>query len=285
MKKEINSKSRRKWIMGGLAAFASVALLTTGFAIWTVGVTQEEKKENVTVKVNTAVNSSITFDAKISEAELGLGENQVWDTSHFAKDDMKGSDGQDSTYVKEDLEISFTSINVNVGMSVAAKKNLTGIELSILTKAEVAATTPDTSDDGNFADNLVASTANKLPKNKRADKAEGWTYFDLAKTTLSVNQTNTDGNKADQDGYKAYEVPADDLKINFKWGSFFDGKSPCEYYNSLFDDDAAKNVNNSEYRTAANAQAIVGELTAMHKQLDTKKIVLNMKLVFETVGA
>ena len=43
MKKEINSKSRRRWIMGGLAAFASVALLTTGFAVWVVGGNETQK--------------------------------------------------------------------------------------------------------------------------------------------------------------------------------------------------------------------------------------------------
>ena len=53
MKKEINSKSRRKWIMGGLAAFASVALLTTGFAVWVVGSQKMSDKGDVSVTVDT----------------------------------------------------------------------------------------------------------------------------------------------------------------------------------------------------------------------------------------
>ena len=66
MKKEINSKSRRKWIMGGLAAFASVALLTTGFAVWVVGVNQAQNGTDVKLKVDTAQNSSIFFSATLT---------------------------------------------------------------------------------------------------------------------------------------------------------------------------------------------------------------------------
>ena len=60
MKKEINSKSRRKWIRGGLAAFASVALLTTGFAVWVVGVSNKDASEDLKVNVDTAANKSIS---------------------------------------------------------------------------------------------------------------------------------------------------------------------------------------------------------------------------------
>ena len=63
MKKEINSKSRRKWIRGGLAGFASVALLTTGFAVWVVGVQKDKANGDVKVNVDTAQNANITFTA------------------------------------------------------------------------------------------------------------------------------------------------------------------------------------------------------------------------------
>ena len=78
MKKEINSKSRRKWIMGGLAAFASVALLTTGFAVWVVGVSNTDTNNAVTVKVDTAKNNSISFEMEsIGSNEITLAESKT----------------------------------------------------------------------------------------------------------------------------------------------------------------------------------------------------------------
>ena len=62
MKKEINSKSKRKWVAGGLAVFASIALLTTGFATWVVGRQETNKDAQVNVTVDTAENKTLTFD-------------------------------------------------------------------------------------------------------------------------------------------------------------------------------------------------------------------------------
>lgn len=268
MKKEINSKSRRKWIMGGLAAFASVALLTTGFAIWTVGVTQKEKNQDVTVNVNTAVNSSITFDYELdnSNKTLGLGEKTSFGDDHFVKDDLTAPEGE--TYVTEDLTIGFTSISVKVGANI--KETYSKISLSILTKDQADALAKDEAGKGKLTDNNV--TVNKL-----GSKREGsaWTYFELKDLALPLEPTNTE--TATTDGYKAYKVATEHLTVNFRWGSFFgnttpdSSNSPCTYYNKLFDDKPAE-------QTAENAQHIVDELTAMHTQLNGKSIVLNMKL-------
>ncbi|MDY6063780.1 MAG: hypothetical protein SPI51_02080, partial [Candidatus Enterosoma sp.] len=72
MKKEINSKSKRKWVAGGLAAFASIALLTTGFATWVVGKQEEDKVVQVGVTVDTAQNKTLTFDFSLSESDSAI---------------------------------------------------------------------------------------------------------------------------------------------------------------------------------------------------------------------
>ena len=72
MKKEINSKSRRKWIRGGLAAFASVALLTTGFAVWVVGVQKNKVNGDIGVTVDTAQNESVVFKFNLDSADSAI---------------------------------------------------------------------------------------------------------------------------------------------------------------------------------------------------------------------
>ena len=76
MKKELNSKSKRKWIIGGLAAFTSISLLTTGFAIWVVGVNSTESNNDVTVTVDTAQNKSIVFTMTLG-GSIQLKESAV----------------------------------------------------------------------------------------------------------------------------------------------------------------------------------------------------------------
>ena len=272
MKKEINSKSRRKWIMGGLAAFASVALLTTGFAIWAVGVTQTEKNQNVEVGVNTAVNSSITFDYELDNTNntLGLGEKKAFGKEYFVKDDLKAPEGE--TYVTEDLTIRFNSISVKVGTNI--KTEYTKISLSILTKDEADNLTTDQTVKDKYADNKAAKDKNLLGAKREGTE---WTYFELKDLELPLEQTNKETETIN--GFKAYKVADENLIVDFRWGSFFGntasdettGKSPCTYYNELFDNKPAE-------QTAENAQHIVDELTAMHKQLNGKNIVLHMEL-------
>ncbi len=54
MRKELKSKSRRKWLLGGSLAFASVALLTTGFATWVIGTQKTSGDGKVNIGVDTA---------------------------------------------------------------------------------------------------------------------------------------------------------------------------------------------------------------------------------------
>ena len=61
MKKSIKKSSRRKWIVGGVAFFGSIALLTTGFATWVVGVNESSDDGEVTIGVDTVDNKSVIF--------------------------------------------------------------------------------------------------------------------------------------------------------------------------------------------------------------------------------
>lgn len=59
MRKELKSKSRRKWLIGGSLAFASVALLTTGFATWVIGTRQTSGDGQLNIGVDTAEDNSV----------------------------------------------------------------------------------------------------------------------------------------------------------------------------------------------------------------------------------
>ena len=59
MRKELKSKSRRKWLLGGSLAFASVALLTIGFATWVIGTQKTSGDGQLNIGVDTAEDNSV----------------------------------------------------------------------------------------------------------------------------------------------------------------------------------------------------------------------------------
>ena len=72
--RKLRSSEKRKWVVNGLLAFGAVALLTTGFATWIVGVNQRNANGNVSVSVDTVRKNNINFTFEILEEE----DNQVW---------------------------------------------------------------------------------------------------------------------------------------------------------------------------------------------------------------
>lgn len=242
MKKEINSKSKRKWIMGGLAGFASVALLTTGFAVWVIGTSQTEQKLDVDVTVDTAKNNSIVMN-------LTMGS----DTSIKLAEDTAVPSGKIVTVAEGDitekpLEINYDKITISYGTSYDFK--FKSIQFSI---AE-----PETTDDTTYAS--VKAAGNKLT-GSYARTGTNYTYIDApAAIDLTSYTPATNGNTT------TYTLPASTL--TFKWGTFFDNKSPATYYNGKY----ASETDFTVLEKAADE--ITTELKDMESQLNNKKIKL-----------
>lgn len=266
MKKEINSKSRRKWIMGGLAAFASVALLTTGFAVWVVGVTQTEKDGDVTVDVDTAENRSVTFDLELNDKGISLRE-MTTSGDVFVKVTGNNADA--------DFSISFNKFKISMpsGWYDSIKISI-GSPSNSSTEGENSSTTSTTT----YVDNKVSDNNVKLETKTR----KGKTYFDLANETLNLTDdqnftaTTNDNNTVTTYTYKNLNQSVE----FFKWGSFFGGEAPTEYYNTkVFTPIGGVS------QTAANAKLVEEELNAMHDTYENKAIKLNFELIGGTKGS
>ena len=272
MKKEINSKSRRKWIMGGLAAFASVALLTTGFAVWLVGVQKTKVNGDVTVNVETAKNENIEFNAELKDSAIRLSEPaMVNETGKFVKTE------EISDANKQDFDISFESFVIKVGKGVAA--NYDCVKLSLIT-------TPSEEDGKNsdvtYVDNLaVKDEIGTLAQatgltNKRV--ANG-TYFDLATDVINLPASGTDATtgltreESESSSFITYTMTSGTTFKNFfKWGTFFGGASPCTFYNEVFADKTNQSIE--------NADLVQKEFDAMYNKYKDAKtsICLHMEL-------
>ena len=71
---------------------------------------------------------------------------------------------------------------------------------------------------------------------------------------------------------------ADNLSVNFSWGSFFGGMSPVAYYNSKFYNHGDANTAGKTEINATLEDGMYAELDAMHDALDSGVLVLTLRL-------
>ena len=242
MKKEINSKSKRKWVAGGLAAFASIALLTTGFATWVVGKETTSDDKQIGVTVDTAKNVNVEFVAELQSGEsIRLAETS---NSASSTDFVKADENPSG-----DLKITFTTLKISYGAESGF--NVTGkkLKFSITDHLKVSAPSAD----------VFGREGTEL------------TYIE-APAAIDLDETN--GESASANGVTTYTFTT--LTFNFKWGTFFgtEGQSPLEFYNSKFNADP-----NPVAKTSANAQKVVDELNGMRDAYAAKnKIELHLEI-------
>ena len=280
MKKEINSKSRRKWIMGGLAAFASVALLTTGFAVWVVGTSKTGDDKDVQVKVDTAKNNSISFNLKLDTNTIKLEESTATAAANASGKplvNVSANEGEKAAFVENPMTLS-ASYTIKYGAAYAF--NFTKIHFSIATEANEGKTDFAT----NYVTNKVKLENVKMGTTKKSGEAEAITkdFARAASTTdytyfeAPADCTITDGTNTGAEGEN--KTITGTISLKFTWGTLF-GKeaSPAIYYNNWATNKNINGVTDTDI-TDALTEEVTQEMNAMHSQLDGKKIRLKAEL-------
>lgn len=248
MRKELKSKSRRKWLIGGSLAFASVALLTTGFATWVISVSAKTKNTDTNVNVDTVRNESIflTYTLEGNDKSIYLGENVAASDGNLHYEINKEE--------KADFQITLKDVKVTWGKDFSQEVKSLDFSLPETYKSDGL---PQT--DVNSL-NLVSKDKDKIG---RTDWTEGKkTYVDLAE---NQNQAY-DSKKVKQDG-NAYVWNIGDVTLKFKWGSFFDNaETLTAFYNGKI---KAETDVNKQNEIAVKAGQ---EIDEMHQSLNGETI-------------
>ena len=70
--KQVLKSIKRKYLVGGIAAFAGVSLLTTGVATWVIGANSTAQKDvTVTVDGKNNISASIEIDGVNNPLKIG----------------------------------------------------------------------------------------------------------------------------------------------------------------------------------------------------------------------
>lgn len=254
MKKSIKKSSRRKWVVGGVAFFGSIALLTTGFATWVVGVNESKDDGEVTIGVDTVDNKSVIFTVDVDEIDYSI---KLAEKEAITGQPIVNTEGA----LDADFTFKLTNFYIEIGSD--SLNNYNKIKLSIAKHQE-----------GKANNNAGADTTNTR------DGEGPWNYLELVTTEIQFKGT------ADAAAEGWTRTPSGDLNastikyerdtavpVTLDWGDYFGAeKSPAKFYNSkyetAFKGDLSKAITN-----------INAEMTAMDQALNGKQLVITAELV------
>lgn len=233
--KQVLKSTKRKYLVGGIAAFAGVALLTTGVATWVIGANSTAQKD-VTVTVDGKQNNSASIEiGEVSPLKIGEQSNV---NSGFVQvtDAAAGNMKVTLSNVTYSYSSSFTSAGVAIKFSIDYGYNSEGAATSSL---------------GNLVTETKIGDKRTIAqdgKSNNKNAADSWQYIAAPENATGL-ETGAD---------TPHTITS--LVIEFKWGSFFGGKTPSSYYNGL------------SLSTVADAKNVEDELDAMNSALTLIKL-------------
>ena len=247
MKKTIRNSSKRKWIVGGVAFFGAVALLTTGFATWVVGANQNQDKEGVTVTVDSAENNSMQFDITSTGLTINVGEGAVVTNGKILNVPQEG-------ITTPDFEIT-VEWSLTAGNAIA--DTITGIEFKLedTNNTGTDLLTPVSDPDITGADLTARSSSRTYLELVTSGDSD--TYSNTYTHTITDTEWNEDSEES-----SVKTIAHGTTTLEFYWGDFFANKLPSTFYNGLTygDDSKADIVACSDY--------VFDELSAMEDSLE-----------------
>lgn len=261
MRKELKSKSRRKWLLGGSLAFASVALLTTGFATWVIGTQKPSGDGQVHIGVDTVEDKSVELTFKLDEN----------DDEIIVAEDAENSSNKNlpiEKTVTPDWSIKIKDLNIVVGEtlynSLKAKqkeKQEAGQDLGLKIAFELQKDVAEAKDKNLVTDDFVGGRT-----------GSSWKYIELATNEFNVTLPDSypaggkicdiNDTSINPNGITNPDSKGDNKTISFTWGSYFNGDAPSKFYQ-----DNEKN-NKGSQTLREYYQNALKELQAMNKALD-----------------
>lgn len=109
MKKELNAKSRRKFVVGGAMVFGSIALLSTGFATWVIGATVDNQDQGISVGLEEIQNQSYLLTAKVVEGSDNNTTLTIGDTVSTTSGFVTNTDHDGDFVVDVELTVNTTA--------------------------------------------------------------------------------------------------------------------------------------------------------------------------------
>lgn len=257
MRKEIKSKSKRKWIVGGAMLFGGIALLTTGFATWIVGTQVKDQQGQTTVTIDTVDNQTLILTATLSDNTLHIGETGITSSNE---------DFYPVTAVGGDA----TDFSITIDIKIVKSKSASVVRPTSVT---IALDTTYVNEAANVVKSLGGATGQTPMVHAGTD------FLKLKTESILIDDSkwlpNSEGT---METYEANET----IQL-LDWGNFFGDVAPTSYYKAQYD---ALLLSNPNYGNLAGddyskfTAAAETELKQMHSKfsVESKDTIIPLKL-------
>lgn len=271
MKKKLRNSSFRKAAINGILIFGGVALLTTGFATWIIGVNQATANDDTTtVTVDTAEKNNLMLTFSLE----GQGTESVVHIGEGPSEEGEGNDFVNMPEGNAKTDFSITpKITLEVGDDVATKPKKITLAFNYAPDAELG-----------FSNYVQESDNLKAGDTLTHKNTENYTLIDInttgveAKLTLPDYTTDTTATTGDEnwtvtkkDEVTTLEYKGGPIEV-FKWGTFFNNEAPSEFYNDLYEKGTLTN-------TSEHVNLVAKQLGYLEAGFTDKTIVLTATAV------
>ena len=264
MRKDFKSKSKKKWITGGVLLFGGIALLTTGFATWVVGVNKTKEDKDHTIIVEGTESDSFALYVTLTEDKFNVGEkHDRGEGEIFGSKDSAGTD------------FSFTAeFKIEVGKSSALLPDKISFNFHYFTAGTDKPETKDTfktTDNNKFTIKGDETDKDGINATGLHAKNKELTYLDIKEDstiTVDTDKTSTSDWTCTETTSTLTFTATKTIEV-LKWGSYFENKSPSTYYNEKYKSGAISG-------SAADINKMTTENSLMKTRFEegTKKIVI-----------
>lgn len=274
MKKQTKLEKRRKTVLGAVLGFGAVALLTTATATWIIAVNNLHANSDVSIKVDTVKNNSVSLTlGSDGNMLLKLGEQSEITAS---SDPNAVVTTDDLAAFGADFVAELPTITLEYGSEWLAENETPVLNVSV--------SYADGANSGNLALASYTSTGGASSSN-----AESGTDLINKRQQIETTYTNAGSNYWEYITLKTTKIELDKgtvsngiyisrnvgKTVTFDWGSYFDSKSPATFYNNLFTNG---DEGDKDKITVSQASNIEKELTKL-ADLESLTITLSVDKV------
>ena len=261
----LKNKRKQTYILFGVVCFAALSLATVGFSTWIVGTIEDKTDVTATITTEGSTNKTFTVDAIPSNSTITI--DCASEVSNGIITSGSGSN--------KDMTIGMT-------YSIAASTNCAFNKIDLSVKVTKGSNTNANINIPTFLDTSKVDGSPTLDLFGRTiDDYSSLTYLELSKTSYSLSDTEFILDSSSLSGYNLYTYS--DGAFAIKFGSFFGGKTPEEFYNEKLSSlrNEYINASNEDKLTKRDKylkalEAAKAELTNMSKILNGSTITISV---------
>ncbi len=257
MKKELNGKSRRKWVVGGAMVFGSIALLSTGFATWVIGASNNTAEGTIGVKVDTVDNKSVDLTATVDKSNNDI---TFGDTKEVSGGVVKVNNDGINTNV--DISVSLTAICSEGYLGENQNPGNVSVEIKGTSNLIPAVNIDNAHSEANKNVSWARTAASKIETD-----GDAFQVFGLETTSIESKSWIKDESGPAAAGTIKFTATAT-IKFTIGGNDLWNSKTSfAEYVNSLYNTDMV-----GENKSFATSTEMYGEIeTQMEAELDAIK--------------